>query len=143
MSRTVATARNSTSIVYLPVSFDETEQVYSICDWQELIEDVRDCIQEKYSSFHECDRWDSNEVHVILENRFAYVTISEYCGLVSVCLVPKDNEPLAESWCYNINQRWSLRLNKRFGGLRKIGTASNGEAFFERIEIMPKLNIKC
>jgi hypothetical protein len=139
MSRTVATARNSVSIVYFPVTYsehseEENEQNYVLFEFDELIEDVRNMVGEKYPSFQKCDKWLDREVHAILENDHAYITISEYCGLVSLCLVPKEESALSEPWCYKVAGSWSAWLNKKFGGLVKTGTASNGEAFFRRVQ---------
>ena len=137
MSRSVMTASDAVAIVYLHYDDDGGDE------WDDLVDTLRYAIREQYTSFIDANRayrehgFYANELRLILENDHAYVTISNYYGLVAVCLVPIDDDPdtagLAEHWCQQVASNWSSLLNKAFNGLRKIGTASNGEAFFEKI----------
>ena len=71
-----------------------------------------------------------HEDHAILENGHCYIGVSEYCGLVSIWLVPKDEYPdLSQKWCDQIgNKFYNL-----FSEYKHVATFSNGEAIYERI----------
>lgn len=107
-------------------------------EWTEELDDYRERIKEMFPSFDKCDYWLDREDHAIAENRFAYFGISEYCGLVAIWLVAKEADwAKPDSW-ERLRDRWldqvEAKFLKAFGQLRKVATASNGEAFFERIE---------
>lgn len=88
---------------------------------------------------YKCDKFLDNEDHAIAENRFAYFGISTYGNLASVWMVKKEFDTYYEdeNRLANIADNWmslvEKKFNKVFGEYRKIGTASNGESFFERI----------
>lgn len=78
------------------------------------------------------ETWLGRENRVIASNRHAHFGISEYCGLVATWVVVREDaeQPgLAERWVASI----APRFLKTFGTLHKIGTASNGEAFFQQV----------
>ncbi len=133
MGRSVMTASHAVASVFFSGEYGEEYE------WQDEIDYVRSVIRERFPTFEDCDYWPDRgfyggEVHAILDNGHSYVTISNYCGLVAVCLVPKmHTSNLAEPWCRRISNNWCERLNKAFNGLRKLGTFSNGECVFEGI----------
>lgn len=45
-------------------------------------------MKEKYPSLWTTDRWVGNEIHVVLENNLVEVSVSEYCGIVALCIAP-------------------------------------------------------
>lgn len=109
-----------------------------------LIEPVRDVLRATFPSFEAADESyhphrGYRETRVILENGHAMVTVSEYCGLVAVALVPLEDpypgpgeNELHAAWAARVAERFENVLAKAFGGrLRCLGRASNGEAFFE------------
>ena len=106
-------------------------------DWEFFIEDI---IREFTGAFPSLSepagkRWVNNETRVILENTFAEISVSEYGGIVSLSFSPKENHDrpqLAASWLWSIRGSAREILVPR-GVLRKIGTASNGESFYERV----------
>lgn len=128
MGRGVNYLTEATKVVYRDVSeFDEDG-----FDWEDLIYSIREDLQHRFKSFEECDRWDGNEVHIIAENSFAEVAVSEYCGLASVsCRVnyylDVDKEGLANNWIKNLEKEL-----EKFGNLSKVGTFSNGTSVFEK-----------
>lgn len=88
------------------------------------------------------DRWIGDENHVLLENSLAAVTVSEYCGLVAVCLVPErrdaygliEQDPLSVRWTASVEARFRKIVAETFGiELAKMGTFGNGEAVFEQV----------
>ena len=134
MGRSVSTHRNAYTTFFTHVDFEES------WEWDYFIEDIRCILKGKYKSLYDVDRWVDREDHVILENEIAEISVSEYCGLVAICLAPRNDprvyefEPLCESWCRQICKGFNDILNKSFDGLRMIGRFSNGEAVFERIK---------
>ena len=116
------------------------DDLLDVMDWSEFIGETRCTAKEKWPSLDDCDKWIGREDHAILENRHCYIGVSEYCGLAAVWLLSKSEEyrntgyssdesaaNLADSWCARIADRF----DKVFSEYRSIGTASNGEQFFE------------
>jgi len=95
-------------------------------------EDVVESSKSQWPSFYDVDKWLGRENHAILENRYAQIGMSEYCGLVSVWLVPLDVDDrevgLRDQWIASIRPRFE----KFFSELVKVGTFSNGESVYQR-----------
>ena len=133
MGRSVMTASNAVASVFFQSEWAEEYE------WQDEIDNVRSVIQERFPTFENCDYWPDRgfyggEVHAILENGHSYVTISDYCGTVAICLVPRINENnLAEPWCRRIANNWCELLNKAFNGMAKVGTMSNGVSVYRKV----------
>ena len=129
MSRSVSYASGSVAVAYQTLQDQSEDDDFGAEIFDDVIEDIQEYAPTLWPSFEKTDKWLDREDHAILSNRHAYIGISEYCGLVSVWLVPRDEENnLANQWCASITKKF----HKAFGTLNKIGTASNGEAFFER-----------
>lgn len=130
MGRSVSTPNGYVQCVYLYPELEYGEEAH----WTDFLEDIRNVVQEKYPSFGHDDRWIGWEDRAVLDNPYAFVTVSEHAGIVAVCLVPKDRNPLSQSWCKKISARFKKHLHKRFpsSALTKLGTASNEESFFEK-----------
>lgn len=123
MGRSVSTPHNAECVQYTHVEFEEQ------WEWDDFAEDYFVTLQVMFPSAEKCDEWVGREDHAIAENSFAYFGISEYCGLVAYWILPKDVEATG------LQNKWLQGASKRFAGfgdLTKLGTASNGEAFFER-----------
>jgi hypothetical protein len=116
---------------------DGTGYIEAVADWDDEADYLRGWIKEIFPSFEPCDKWLDREDHAIAENSFAYFGISEYCGLVALWLVRKELD-----WDSSANEamqdRWLAQVEKKFlatfGTLRKLGSMSNGEGVYERIE---------
>lgn len=104
-------------------------------EWDALVDGIKDAATEAWPSMEEADEW-LGEVHVIAKNAHAVLGVAEYCGLVSISLAPnydrdtywRDDDALKQHWQEQISEKF-LTL---FGELTKLGTASNGESFYER-----------
>lgn len=130
MGRSVGTASGSVAVAY--TQFGEDGEYVDAHDWDDMVVGFQESIAERWPSFEPADEWHDREGRVIAGNTFAQVVVYEYCGLVALCLIPHpkhDNEEYAAAWCERIKHRFVQRL----GTLRKIGTASNGESFFEQV----------
>jgi hypothetical protein len=114
---------------------------YTEADWadefeyQGFIDDLRGILPAAYPSLDGADGWLDREDHIILENGHARVTVSEYCGLVAVALVPKtctDRPEIAKAWCRQVADGFKQALNRAYPGLNRVGVMSNGEAVYRR-----------
>jgi hypothetical protein len=140
MGRSVSYANGSEVVIYAHV-----EEVYDDEDnydefgtqfaWDCAIENLVDYSTEAFPSLNTCDEWLGREDHAILENKLVYVGVSEYCGLVSVWVVPKDNEyyALGVASANNMKAKLEQIVQNAFGvRLNQIGRFSNGEAVFSK-----------
>lgn len=106
-------------------------------DYDELIEDFQQHLKFLYPSVEPADDWIGNEDHVLAENRLARFGMSEYCGLVAYWIVPK--EPHSGNWNLDhLADRWIASIEDKFvaafGELTKVGSMSNGEGVYRRID---------
>lgn len=127
MSRSVSTHYNSFQTVYMQVDCDEAH------DWEFFVDDIRTVLCERFPSFSTCERWQHREDRIILENRNGEVSVSEYNGIVAVCLAPLDDEnPLNINWCNLVAGSFKACLSKAFESKLLIsqGSFSNGEQAF-------------
>ena len=112
-------------------------------DWDDFKSNFIGAITAKYKSLEEVQRrWDSNEVRIILENRFCEIALSEYMGCASLSIRAKEGDgygdsadSLAGAWVAKVwpgmlkaidkEMPWANRLNRirrvleRRVGLRK------------------------
>lgn len=129
MSRSVSTPSGAVAIAYRDVSEFQDE-----FEWDFFKENIIDQLQRAFPSLAEADSWIGREDHVVLENGHCKVTISEYCGLAAISLVPETHDcypaedNLADHWCHQVSDKFVNLLSE----LNKIGTFSTGEAIFER-----------
>ena len=119
---------NRAQIVVYKSAYDLQED-----DWQDFQNDIIESLKNIAPSLEECDCWDGRETHILLENGLAEVGISEYNGLVSISIRPKEEsyegkwiEPLAKKWIESIESKF-----EKTGDLARIGTFSNGESMFK------------
>lgn len=134
MGRSVSYASGSIAIAYQYLDAGQDENGKDIepdsDTFDYVIDDIKEYSKSLWPSFENADEWLGREDHAILENRHAYIGISEYCGLVSVWLVPKEDNNLSVNFCLQIKDKFL----KSFGTLNKVGQFSNGEAVFERVK---------
>ena len=144
MSRSVSYPSGCESVCYCDVTdfgyrdgSDEYDEFLGQDEWDFFVEDIVETASSNWKSFVICDEWLDREDRAILENSHAYIGVSEYCGLASVWLKPKDEgsdwhlndtSGLAKNWCNQI----APKFEKLFGELKKVGTFSNGEAVYRR-----------
>jgi hypothetical protein len=111
----------------------EGEECGSELEFDLLIEDFRESVTaEMPGQWWEADSWIGRENHVLMASNLFMAGMSEYCGLVAYWLVPVDTED--EGLEVEVERHAGIaRFRELFDNLRPIGTASNGEQFFERI----------
>lgn len=134
MGRSVSRPSGSFAVAYEHLEYDEDD---ATMQWECYLEDVVSKARKLAPSFSECDTWPDREDHAILENEFAYLGLSEYCGLVCIWLLPKEGDDYGDNQA-GLRAHWldqiEAKFHKVFGTLNKVGTFSNGEAVFSRKE---------
>jgi len=138
MGRSVDYANNAAAVVYVDVS-----DIQESWEFDYFVEDVQSVVKGAYKSFDDEDKWIGRELRAVLENKFAQVVVSEYCGLASISLVAKEYEcyysdeialqNLADAWVKQVAPNFAKLLNKTFNCYAKIGNFSNGEGVYEKI----------
>lgn len=139
MARSVSTHGNAVAVFYLtlPANDENEDTKECFCNefaWQDFVEDLTgNVLPEIFPSLRQCDRWNGRENHVIAENSRCEVSVSEYNGIVAICLAPADaDNPLDVGWCVSAGRNF----NRKLGGFYKSnrltsqGTFSNGEQCF-------------
>jgi GGDEF domain-containing protein len=129
MGRGTSYLTDATKVVYIDVSeYDEDGHA-----WGDLIDDIQEILRARFTSLDYCDDWDGREVNIILENTLVQIGVSEYCGMATLsCRV---HEGLADRLT-GIADRYIKMIEEeidRFGEYSKIGTFSNGQSVFEKI----------
>ena len=130
MGRTVAQHPYQIVTAFTHVEQDED---FSCWEWEELMSNWREQMQEFWPSLTRADSWEHRECRIIAENQHCKVSVSEYCGLVAICLIPKVDDPATMGMAYRWCQSIAPKFKEEFSTLRHIGSASNGEAFFQEI----------
>lgn len=137
MGRSVSYLNNAEVVLYFPY---QSEEDY---EWRDLILNLQSEIQAKLPSYIESDKWDNRETRIILENDFCNIGISEYCGLVSLSVAPKDFDYQYSDTQYKVNfavhhaRQIKKTLEKvldglSLGRLNRIGGFSNGTSVYQK-----------
>lgn len=147
MSRSVETVRNAEAVVFLHFEYPEDE-LDAQYEWDGFVDGISDTLRVALPSLEPDDEWlpyPFRETRVFLSNRMAKVTISEYCGMVAICLVPRTateeywpgygpSEGMQRHWIAQVEGKVRRVLkDSGFTVCRKVGTFSNGEAVYERV----------
>ena len=133
MGRSVSVPSNAEQVAYATFECEDAEDAQWMFD--DCIENLQHEAKSKYPSLTPCDEWLGREDHAILENGHAYITVSEYCGLVAIAVVPKEHSEwytdtarlnnLTRHWCSKVDL---APLAECFGTrLISQGFFSNGE----------------
>jgi hypothetical protein len=138
-----------TLFVYDPET-DRDVETDELEDAEFIISDIQETIKSNFPGFDNCGRnplnmgrWDGNEVHIILEGYGVEIGLSEYCGLATLsvrvdqreldyCETDKEADAEYQKALNWINENWD-EAAKYWGQYRKIGTFSNGEGVYEKI----------
>ena len=126
----------------LPPEAEEDDGLRQL-EWRDLMEDLKQQIQEQFPSFSEPwkKRYNGREVMIILENKHAEIGVSNYEDIISVSLATKDEyendrmEALAKQWIAQVESSFHKKLEKSYShsALNRSGNFSNGEAVFNKI----------
>lgn len=127
MSRSVSVPRDASVVAYTQAPYDESPDVAADL-YGEYVADLQRSITTRYPSMRPHNTWHGSENRVVARNDFAMAGVSEYCGLVAVWMVAECEEypELAHDWLRRVGPGFEAR----YGSMRPVGTASNGEQFF-------------
>lgn len=111
----------------------------SDADWDDLIYSLTERAEEVLG-MEEWDEYIGDEVRVIAQNEHSILTVSEYEGMVAICLAPKYDR--RDYWAEpegpeaDAGREWRERnaeeFLRMFGEYEKIGTFSNGESVYRK-----------
>lgn len=125
MGRSVSTPSNSIAV------YDRFEGDYDEYEW--FVEDLQNQFCALWPSVEVDDGWIGREDRILASNCHAYFGVSEYCGLVSIWVVPRldsgwdaDWSALAENWVSQIADRFQ----SEFGTMQRVGGMSNGQGVY-------------
>jgi hypothetical protein len=138
MGRSVNYLDNAEVVLYFPFEYSDEPEMDNM-NWDDMEQNLKCEIKAKLPSYYDVkDKWGNRETKIILENNLCSIGISEYCGLVSLSVAPRNNE--YDAW----HESFALRHANQIKGtlermlhdlglknLHKVGTFSNGEAVFE------------
>jgi hypothetical protein len=133
MGRSVYVSTDAVRTVYTHMEIEDQ------WEWEDLLEDLRAVVQHHYPSFDREDSWMDREGHIVLVNGHARVVVGEYCGCVSISLVPLEHEHIAsnmyllsQAWCERVAKNWYDKVSDMFKVvLAPVTTMSNGVTVYE------------
>lgn len=148
MGRSVAVPTSAICTVFL---HDPAGQLEALDDdypdlWEDFIAYLIVSIEDRFPSMQEDDRGVGRELRVVASNAHADVVVGEYCGCVSVSLVPDRRlEDKGDYASYNLACGWSNRVAESFrkcvegafpsSAMRLLGTMSNGVSAYQRVSL--------
>ena len=133
MGRSVLLADYAEHVFYDFIEYDDSDDYdYADMVWQDYVDYITDKLENMFPSLYRPDReeWNNRECRTILKNEHTEVTLSEYCGVVAICLAPRrdrEDSPLGVRWRAQVAPRIDAELSR----LRRIGTFCNGESLYE------------
>ena len=148
MGRSVNYLDNAEVVLYFPIENEyneasEFDEDLSQMEWDDTVRNLQCEIRAKLPSYYDVkDKWGNRETRIILENNLCSIGISEYCGLVSLSVAPRDSDNLDSFATFrdNFAVRHANQIESTLEkvlcelglkNLHKVGTFSNGEAVFE------------
>ena len=152
MSRSVSTHPHAVATVFLRPEGDE-HPAFDEQLGEDLLESIRNVLTGDagvdsgvllndqpftgFQGYEHADRWVGRENLVILEGELSVITVSEYAGIVSVCLAPLDPEEETHvTACLNAAPYFLAILQQTFSDIcfSKLGTFSNGESVYKKFD---------
>ena len=139
MGRSIGYPSDATFTVYTQFHGDD-EDLHAVL-WDEFIDGLQEAVIGRYPSFDREDEWHDREGHIILENGHGQIIVYEYCGGVSISLVPIERNDgyfqhantIHKAWCEQVEKNMRNLLNDHYELWGKVGSMSNGEGVFTRI----------
>lgn len=124
MARSVSIPSGAVKVAYA----DSTELDQD--DWHDAVSNLRWNLRNRYPSLRHCNEWIGREDRAILANDHAFITVSEYCGISVLCVVPRNDSKKAADWCDKV--KLDQAVEYLGAPLLSKGRFSNGEQVFVR-----------
>ena len=130
MARSVSVPSDAQRVLYVNLADFEDHH-----DLEDALADFIHTLCKRYPSLQPARYWHGREDLVLAENDHARLGVSEYCGLGAVWVAPKRANRSDCTWVGSMKRDFMLDTVCRHLGtpLRRVATASNGEAFFEAV----------
>ena len=130
MARSVSVPSDAQRVLYVSLADFEDHH-----DLEDALADFIHTLCKRYPSLQPARYWHGREDLVLAENDHARLGVSEYCGLGAVWVAPKQANRTCCTWVDSMKRDFMLTAVHMHLGqpLRRIATASNGEAFFEAV----------
>lgn len=111
---------------------------YDSDNFQNDREFLMEHLMEVWPSLREADDRGYGEVQIILENELVEISLSEYCGMIALCVAPRDD---IEGYTYNytgLAKKWIGQMSEKFlttfDEYARLGSMSNGESIYQKVE---------
>ena len=143
MGRSVYVPSDATHTAYIDLTDEgECDDDYSY-HWDSFLDSLSEAIQDRYKSFErESNQWEGREGRVILSNGHARIVVAEYCGCVSVSLLPNEcpsgyyteQDGLHRGWCERVGSNFVDLIRRTYpvSCILPLGTMSNGVTVYQR-----------
>ena len=135
MGRSVSYPSNALIVTFNTITYDSEAEEYDIdAEWDDLIDNFVSLCEIYWPSLNLDIKWLDREDQALLSNRLVRIGLSEYCGMVAYWVVPNEQNPE----CFALAKRWAKQIEelfvRDFGGYRKVGSMSNGEGVYQKID---------
>jgi len=130
LARSVSVPCDAEVVAY---SSFENEGDFAQDAWDDQVENFRHALKAAFPSVDKATGWLGREDRVIAQNMLCAFGLSEYCGLVSLWIAPRENNNLASQWAANVQRKFNQVVQESWGQRYvKAGTFSNGESIYQR-----------
>jgi hypothetical protein len=107
-----------------------------------FVDQVIDAACAAFPSLYRCDSWRGREDHVLLRNAFADLGVSTLGDMVAIWIVERADSAYHDADYRHCRsgraQQWlrviAPRFNEMFGDYERLGTMSNGESVYRKID---------
>ena len=132
MGRSVSYPTDATTVLF--VREEDPDDVFF---FEDALEEFKSLMTEYFKSLGETDVWVGREDHAVLENNLAYFGISEYCGMLSLWVLPKEDFiNLSVNWTNQIADKFKKAVKNSFGEVCvAVGRFSDGTSLYEKEEL--------
>lgn len=129
MGRSVSYPSDATTVLF--VREEDPDDVFF---FEYAIEEFKSLMTKYFKSLGETDVWVGEEDHAVLENNLAYFGISEYCGMLSLWVLPKENFiNLSVNWTNQIANKFKKAVKNSFGEVYVARASfSDGTTLYEK-----------
>ena len=134
MGRSVSYPSGSEVVIYSHFDYSDDEYVDQY-RFDDCVNELSHLLIKQFPSLYESEEYIGREDRVFVENDLVYIGLSEYCGIISVWVKPKDQYyDFGCRFAHQIENKLKQIVNDVFGiRLTKIGTFSNGESIYNRV----------
>lgn len=139
MGRSVSYASGSEVVLYSYFESADDEYLDQM-NFDVCVDNLQESLIATFPSLMQSEEWIGREDRALAENDLVYVGMSEYCGVVSVWVKPKESDYYA--YVQNFGPRFARQMENKlkkivkdvFGvRLSKMGTFSNGESVYNAV----------